>query len=309
MNARVQAKFFDCFLFTKKRTLPPSDVRHNKSRNSHANPFFFGTHAIQATLTVLNTTMTQTFRQTDILQIANEHGKVTVEGLADRFGVTLQTIRRDLTELADAKHLVRVHGGAVLPSGTENIEYAERRTLNEGPKQSIANLCAQHVPDGSSVFLGIGTSTEAVARALSNHSNLMIVTNNMNVAHFYSRSASHQIIVTGGMLRKSDNGLVGTFATETIRNFKFDVSVVGCSALDKNGDLLDFDVEEVAVNQTIIAHSRKSLLTADGSKFSRTAPVRVASLRHFSKFFTDLPLPPGLQELCETWETDVILPA
>src|SRR6056300_1151393 len=71
--------------------------------------------------------MSQTFRHPEILEIARREGKVTVEGLARHFDVTLQTIRRDLTDLADAGRLARVHGGAVLPSGTTNIDYEERR--------------------------------------------------------------------------------------------------------------------------------------------------------------------------------------
>ena len=73
--------------------------------------------------------MTRNFRHPEILQIARRTGKVTVDGLAEHFDVTLQTIRRDLTELADAGALVRVHGGAVLPSGTTNIGYKERRNI------------------------------------------------------------------------------------------------------------------------------------------------------------------------------------
>ena len=251
--------------------------------------------------------MSHSFRQKDIIDIATKEGKVTVEDLAARFGVTLQTIRRDLSELADDRKLVRVHGGAVLPSGTTNIEYEARRTLNDDAKLSIAKTCAAQIPNGSSVFLGIGTSTEAVARELAHHKKLMVVTNNMNVAQTLSQHPDHQTVLTGGKLRKSDMGLVGTFATETIGHFRFDVAVVGCSAMDTNGDLLDFDVEEVSVNQTILTHSRKSFLVADSSKFARTAPVRIASLKDLSAIFTDKPLPAELNKDCATWNTKVFL--
>ena len=160
--------------------------------------------------------MSQTFRHPDILEIARREGKVTVEQLAEHFGVTLQTIRRDLTELAEANKLERVHGGAILPSGTTNIEYEERRNLNETAKLAIARACAAHIPEGCSVFLNIGTSTEAVARQLLRHQDLLLVTNNMNVAQIFSENTHSKTIVTGGALRRTDNGLVGTVAIDTI---------------------------------------------------------------------------------------------
>ncbi len=251
--------------------------------------------------------ISQTFRLPDILDLARRDGKVTVERLADHFGVTLQTIRRDLTELADSGKLERVHGGAILPSGTINIRYDDRRNLNEGAKIDMARACARHIPDGCSVFLNIGTSTEAVARALLHHRDLMVVTNNMNVANILAENAECQVIVTGGALRRSDGGLVGNLTIATIRQFRFDIAVIGCSAMDTDGDLLDFDIEEVGVSQTIIAQSRKTFLVADRSKFKRTAPARIASVREIDMFVTDAPLPHTLRAKCAEWQTEVIV--
>ncbi|MGD9295453.1 MAG: DeoR/GlpR family DNA-binding transcription regulator [Roseobacter sp.] len=251
--------------------------------------------------------MTQNFRKADILSIARREGKVTVEGLADCFGVTLQTIRRDLSELAESNKLERVHGGAVLPSGTTNIEYDERRILNADAKRAIAQACAARIPDGCSLFLNIGTSTEAVARQLLEHKELMVVTNNMNVANILLENPDCQTIVTGGRLRRSDGGLIGNVAIEAIRQFKFDVAVIGCSAMDADGDLLDFDLEEVGVSQTIIAQSRNSYLVADTSKFERSAPVRIASMQSLTAVFTEAAVPVELQERCEEWGTELVV--
>jgi len=251
--------------------------------------------------------MSQTFRQPEILEIARREGKVVVEDLAERFDVTVQTIRRDLTELADAGRLQRVHGGAVLPSGVSNIGYEDRRGLNEEAKQQIARACAREIPENASVFLNIGTSTEAVARALRHHRNLMAITNNMNVANILVANSDCEVIVAGGVLRRSDGGLVGNLTTATIEQFKFDYAVIGCSALDADGDLLDFDVQEVNVSQTIIRQARKTFLVADHSKLDRHAPARIASLRDIDTVFTDQPLPPELADRCRDWGTQVVL--
>ncbi|MFC0202205.1 DeoR/GlpR family DNA-binding transcription regulator [Paracoccus rhizosphaerae] len=251
--------------------------------------------------------MSQTFRQPEILDIARRDGKVTVEELAGHFGVTLQTIRRDLADLAEAGRLERVHGGAVLPSGVANIGYEERRVLHHDAKTAIARACAAEIPDNIALFLNIGTSTEAVARELLGHANLMVVTNNMNVANILAANPGCEVIVTGGHLRRADGGLVGTLAAETIRQFKFDLAVIGCSALDRDGDLLDFDIREVGVSQTILRQSRRTFLVADHSKFARSAPARIASLSELDCLLTDRPLPPDLARACDGWHTRVVL--
>jgi DeoR family glycerol-3-phosphate regulon repressor len=252
--------------------------------------------------------MAQSFRQTDILEIALSEGKVTVDDLAERFSVTVQTIRRDLAELADTGKLERVHGGAVLPSGVSNIGYEHRRDLHHPEKAAIARRCAAEIPDSSSVFLNIGTSTEQVARELVGHIDLMVVTNNINVANILVANTQCDIVVAGGLLRRADGGLVGDLTSQVIAQFKVDFAVIGCSALDEDGDLLDFDVQEVSVSKSIIRQARRTFLVADNSKFFRSAPARIASLRDIDMFFTDRPPPPAVQAHCREWGTRVALP-
>ena len=251
--------------------------------------------------------MSQTLRLPEILELARQSGKVAVEDLALHFGVTVQTIRRDLSELAEDGRLDRVHGGAVLPSGITNLGYEERRLLNQTAKRAIARACAQDIPEGACVFLNIGTSTEAVARALLKHRDLMVVTNNMNVGSILAPNTACEIIMAGGVLRRVDGGLVGNLTTRMIEQFKFDYAVIGCSALDTDGDLLDFDFQEVTVSQTIIAQARSTFLVADHSKIQRHAPVRISSLSEIDRFYTDLPPPQPLQHLCRRWHTDITL--
>lgn len=271
-------------------------------------------HAVSATRHGTETnakrrSMSQSFRHPEILDMIRREGKVTVEELAEHFGVTLQTIRRDLSDLADAGRVERVHGGAVLPSGTINIGYEERRHLNSAAKQAIARRCAARIPNGISLFLNIGTSTEAVARELTGHRDLMVVTNNMNVANILVSNPDCEILVTGGSLRRSDGGLIGALATESIRQFKFDLAVIGCSALDQDGDILDFDIQEVGVSRAILRQSRKTILVADHSKFKRSAPARIASLSEIDMFVTDAALPAALGRTCRQWGTEIAIAA
>lgn len=251
--------------------------------------------------------MALSLRQGEILALARAEGRVLVEDLAARFGVTLQTIRRDLTELDDAGRLERVHGGAVLRSGVANIGYEDRRLMNADAKAAIARACAAAIPDHSSLFLNIGTTTEAVARALLGHRKLTVVTNNLNIANILAESDSAEVIVAGGVLRRSDGGLVGDLTKEAIETFKVDYAVIGTSALDRDGDLLDFDSQEVRVSRAIIGRARKSFLVADHSKLGRSAPVMIGSLADIHTLFTDRRLPADLAAKCAEWDTRVVV--
>ena len=227
------------------------------------------------------------FRQREILELARKDGKVTVDGLAEAYNVTVQTIRRDLSELAESGKLERVHGGAVIPSGVVNIVYDERRRLNEEGKRAIAEHCAQAIPHGASVFMNIGTSTEAVAQEMLHHENLLVVTNNLNIANILAANQSCEIILTGGVLRRADGGMVGGLTAEMVKQFKFDFSVLGCSAIDADGDLL-------------------VMVVADHLKFQRKAPLTICSLRDVNTLFTDHHLPDALKAECAGWGTSVV---
>lgn len=253
--------------------------------------------------------MAQTARKPEIVNIARREGIVTVEELVSRFGVTPQTIRRDLTELADEGQLERVHGGALLPSKTTNIGYSERRGLNHAAKVDIARACAREIPNDCCVFLNIGTTTEAVAAELVHHEGLLVVTNNINIATQLSDAEGIELVVTGGNLRRTDGGLIGDLAKQTIRQFRFDYAVIGCSALHPEGDILDYDFLEVGVSKEIIDCSEHVFLVADATKFDRKAPARIASLSSADVFFTDLPPPERTQAACEATDTRIVVAA
>ncbi|MBI1172421.1 DeoR family transcriptional regulator [bacterium] len=244
-------------------------------------------------------------RQTEILEMARAEGSVQVEDLARRFNVTLQTIRRDLGDLAEAGLLDRTHGGAVPRTGMVNLGYEARRRMNREAKMAIASACAAEIADNSSLILNLGTTTEAVAQALIHHSNITVVTNNMNVAIILAANPGCEVIVAGGALRRSDGGLVGEMTTQFVEQFKVDYAVIGASGLDSDGDLLDYDMAEVRVSRAILRQARRAFLACDHSKLGRSAPARIASLSEIDSFFTDLPLPEDLQRRCDDWGTGV----
>lgn len=246
-------------------------------------------------------------RQREILAIAQRDGRVDVDGLALHFTVTPQTIRKDLNDLCEDGTLQRVHGGAVYHSNTTNYAYLSRRELAAEGKRHIGEAAAALIPDNSSVILNLGTTTEEVAGALRQHNGLMAITNNLNVAFILATAPGVEVVVAGGMVRKSDGGIVGAAAVDLIKQFKVDFAVIGASAIDKEGSLLDYDYREVRVSQAILQQARKCILVADVMKFERRAPVQIGHLRDIDIFVTDVQPPAEIVEICRQHSVELVL--
>ncbi|MRK23326.1 DeoR/GlpR family DNA-binding transcription regulator [Pseudomonas sp. JG-B] len=236
-------------------------------------------------------------RQQDILDLTRERGYVSIDELAQAFGVTPQTIRRDINQLAEHGLLRRTHGGAASEgSSTQNTAYAMRAGQNRDEKQRIADAVAEYIPDHASLFINIGTTTEAIARALMGHKGLKVITNNLHVAAQLADKPDFEVLVAGGTVR-SDGGIVGQAAVDFIQQFKVDYALVGISGIDEDGSLLDFDYQEVRVSQAIIENARQVFLAADSSKFGRNAVVRLGALSLVDRLFTDHQPSPALTRL------------
>jgi DeoR family glycerol-3-phosphate regulon repressor len=245
-------------------------------------------------------------RHADILKMAKERGRVLVDDLAQHFAVTPQTIRKDLNDLCEQRLLSRIHGGALFPSGIANMEYEARRKIAADEKDAIGLAAARFIPDNASLFINIGTTTEAVGKALLDHSGLMVITNNINVAHRMRVYPGIEVVIAGGVVRRSDGGVVGEAAVDFIKQFKVDYAVIGASAIDHDGALLDFDFREVKVAQAIIANARHVILVSDSTKFERTAPVRIGHLSQVNTFITDRCDIPAVRRICEETEVQLI---
>lgn len=226
-------------------------------------------------------------RHQEILKLIKSRGRVSVDELTARFDVTPQTIRKDLNDLCDAQMITRVHGGAVLSSRVQNVDYGLRQSIASEPKARIGKAAAALLPDNASVFVNIGTTTEAVTQALIGHKGLMVITNNINVANVMRPYDANQVIVAGGVVRATDGGIVGEATVDFINQFKVDFAIMGVSAIDAGGALLDYDYREVRVAQAIMANARHVIVVADCSKHEREAPVRIGHMSGVHTFVTD----------------------
>lgn len=248
-------------------------------------------------------------RQADLLDLLRQRGSASVDALAEQFGVTLQTVRRDVKQLAEAGLLARFHGGVRLPgSTTENLAYRQRQQLNEDAKRRIAQAVAARVPEGCSLILNIGTTVEAVAQALLHHRGLRVITNNLNVAAILSANPDCEVIVAGGVVRPRDRGIVGEATVDFIRQFRVDIALVGISGIEADGTLRDYDFREVKVARTIVDQAREVWLVADHSKFNRPAMVELGRLAEVDLLFTDREPPPPFPALLAEAGVQCVLP-
>jgi len=245
-------------------------------------------------------------RHADIIDLAKARGRVSVDELAEHFDVTPQTIRKDLNDICDRRLLTRIHGGAVYQAGTVNTEYEQRRTIAAEEKRAIGRAAADLIPDSASLFMNIGTTVEAVSEALISHSKLMVITNNLNVANRLCRHEQMEVVVTGGVVRGTDAGIVGEAAVDFIQQFKVDFAVIGASAIDADGYLLDFDFREVKVTKAIISNARHVILVSDAIKFDRSAPVRIAHLSQINTFVTDHCSEEAIKQICKDHDVSLI---
>ncbi len=247
-------------------------------------------------------------RREKIHQLVQANGFVTIENMAQMFEVTPQTIRRDIKQLSHKGLLRRYHGGAGSASSVENVAYNERMVLCLNEKRQIARMLAQKIPDRASLFINIGTTTEAVAQALCDHQRLRVITNNLNVAAIMSVNKDFEIIVAGGLVRHRDRGIIGEATIDFIGQFKVDYGIIGISGIDSDGTLLDFDYREVHAARAIINNSRKVYLVADHTKFGRNAMVRLGNINEIDAIFTDQDVPADLKELAHASDVAIYTP-
>lgn len=240
--------------------------------------------------------MTLSDRQNAIVELIRAKGYQAIEALAENFGVTPQTIRRDVNQLCEARLLRRLHGGAELLSGAENLPYDTRRITHLDSKRRIAERVRALVPNHASLFIGIGTTLEQVALALADHDDLLVVTNNLNAAMALSANRSHRIMIAGGKLRLPDRDLLGEEVEALFGGYKVDFGIFGVGGIDEDGTLLDFDPAEVRAREALMANCRLRVLVADATKFGRNATVRGGCITDVDCFITDGAPPSGMSQ-------------
>lgn len=232
-------------------------------------------------------TPTFTDRQARIIALTEQQGFVTIERLAEKFGVSAQTVRRDIIALAEAGRLQRFHGGAGAIGDTETLrlDHGQKERVAVEGKLAVARQAGALVPDGASLYLDVGTTIEYTARQLNARSGLKVFTNSMRTALSFDPKR-HDVTVLGGRVAGKDGSLVGEEIVVMLNGLRLDYALIACSAIDERGRVMDFDMSKIAVKKAAMAAARESMLLATPSKFGRTALSTLAMTDDFAHILT-----------------------
>src|SRR5210317_1994633 len=212
-------------------------------------------------------------RRESIAALVLEQGAVTVGSLAERFDVSMQTIRRDVDALCEGDMLHRVHGRIELSEEFLNTPFDQRAGTNLLGKRAIGEAAADLIPDGSTVFISIGSTPLSVAKALRRRKGLTVITNNLSAAMALSDELSNRIILPGGEVRLPDRDILGEEVLEFFGRYRADFGIFGVAGVDEDGSLLEFHSAEVRARECIRENSKVSMLVLDRTKFGRMAPA------------------------------------
>ena len=225
-------------------------------------------------------------RQEEIISLVRERGFATLEVMAEKFGVSQQTIRRDVIYLAKNNLLQRHYGGAGLPPGIDNLSYTNRRIQNAEEKALIGKAVAASIPDGASLFFDIGTTTEAVAKALVGHKDLKIITNHIRIVSILCENTSFEIILSGGLVRNRDWAVTGESTTDFLREFRVGYGIFGAGSITADGQLLDYDYRDAQTSRVAREISRYKIVVFDHSKFNADAMMPFARVSEIDEIVT-----------------------
>jgi len=234
-----------------------------------------------------NTYIRPSLRQAEIFDLVAKRGQISVGALAVKFDTSAETIRRDLTALADAGQIRKIHGGArsLSPQGEGVFEIRMRR--NALAKRLIAEKVATLVVPGKTVFLDTGSTTLICAEAMARIKRLTVITNSTRIAAIFAQGAGHaDVHMLGGHYFSDNAQTVGAQAISGAARFRADMAIITVAAID-TGSAMDFSNDEAQVARAMIAASTQTVIVADHTKFNQTAPFNVCDLNGISMLVSD----------------------
>lgn len=234
-----------------------------------------------------------TSRHDEILRRVATTGAVSVSELTGLFGVSRETIRRDFRVLAERGHLDIVHGGAARREASEPA-LDQRSSENAHGKAAIGRLAASFVEDGMVVLLDSGTTTLAVARALTERHGLTVCTGSLAIAQLLCRVPGTRVHLLGGEIDPNDEATAGIDTLEAIGRFRVDIAFIGVGGLSDDGEVTDYTRVGAEQRGRMIAAARRAYFVVDHTKFGRLTPVRIPNARGAAGLVADAPPPTGM---------------
>ena len=224
-------------------------------------------------------------RRERIVEMVRERERMTVEDLAERLNSSRETIRRDLSQLADSGRLRKFHGGARMPEPHREGAFAERMGEAVTEKRAVALAAAALFQPGSTLFVDVGTTTLMFAEALAGRPDLTIITNGVAIARILGESGN-KVFGIGGEYRPDTGEMVGALAVEQIGRFFATHAVITVGGLSLRG-AMDFQLDEAEIARAMIAQARVVTVIADSSKLQRDALFQVCPLDAIDRLVVD----------------------
>lgn len=236
-------------------------------------------------------------RRDVLLARLRDDGRIVAKDLAVELGLSEDTVRRDLRELAAAGLCQRVYGGA-LPASPAVADYAARRTVGVPSKERVAVAAAALVTRGSTVILDGGTTALAVARALPPELDATVVTHSPTVAAALVEHPRVEIVLLGGRIFKHSAVACGAAAVEAAERVSADVFLLGVTGVHPTAGLTTGDADEAAMKRTLARRAADTYVLASAEKIGAASPFTVLPLADVAGVVTDVdPSDPTLVEL------------
>jgi DeoR family transcriptional regulator of aga operon len=236
-------------------------------------------------------------RRRRICELLRTEGRVTVQQLAQRFGISQVTIRADLSTLESAGALTRTHGGALtLADGDQPLDV--KQLQHHAEKLRIGAAAASLIRDGETLILDSGTTTAEIARCirLLELKSVNVISNALNIAALLIDVPAVRLIMPGGILRRESNSLAGPMAEAALGALQAERLYLGADGIDAQLGVMTPHVGEAELNAKMIAMSRQVVVVADSSKFARRNISLIARIEQIHMLITDHAAPPEAVE-------------
>lgn len=234
-------------------------------------------------------------RQRDILNLLNPNDARSIADIAKALSVSEETIRREVRVMEQTGAIIRLHGAVRLPPQEIEGPFDLRMQRNVAAKTRIAEAVAMFVSDGDTIFLDSGSTSCFVARALSEHQHLKVVTNSLAVAQAIRKDKGHSLFLAGGELDFAYQAFSDRQAQTYLSTFRPSLSILTVGAINLEHGLMDHSPSEAIMSRIAYASASRVLLAADQGKFGRLALMHTASLKEVDILVTDAPLSEAFQ--------------
>jgi DeoR family glycerol-3-phosphate regulon repressor len=231
--------------------------------------------------------MLSTQRQAEILQLVREQRTCTITGLARRFDVSDETIRRNIKPLLADGLLIKVHGGVMLPERLDEPPFQRRMATSADGKRAIGARIAELVQDGDSLIIEGGTTCLHIAQALAARSRLTVVTNSIELARVLASRNGNRVFIAGGEVRADDGAAFGDSVLAFLRQFHVRYAIVSVTAIDMQGRFMDALPADVTFALAAFAQAERRVVAADRAKFGHSALVHAFGADSVDLLVTD----------------------